>query len=585
MTQSTNGRTRTEPVVRNDYREGQILRARDLERESDYFLVRYRQHNALAHGPGILLGLGPVAFKRGTEEAVTEETLAADGPTPLDLAITAGAAIDWLGRFIIVPKREPVDLELATTPAVLDPGTYRLELLYERASASRSRRHGASVCDDAGEAGGVVRESFSLRLVEHDPDAETPDLELGSVLDGPTDDPAAIAPVTLGLVEWDGSNYVGYSGTGRVYAPVTGHRLVAPDRRAELELRDGNGRFVVRMAEMPEADAEDPFTPLAPEDRFRVDGEGAVWVRAEVSVGPDGVRFRQEADSTEESRWRACTVTSQPGAAFGMDDQPQPQKLQGDAYVAGARELRVLFERDGTNQGRQRVVIGTVDDTGGDFKPALVVYDRPPSSTGQGSATVEVWGDLYVRGTAWLNAAARRPPQPGAVEDELDFILRQLAGPLAGVFRSFLLSDPDWLNDLATVIADRIQAPSSGMTSVFVNALKNAVANVLKADASFVSAISAAAATQIQGDEPAAAAIAANVAKYLSPFTSPIAFPDPANTPRGLLERLMVAYFGRVLWDGQAYQRFRQAIDPELTPDQEDRVSSAFKWLTATTPP
>src|SRR5688500_18796203 len=93
------GPARNTPVARNRYSEGQILHARDLERESDYFLVRDRQHNALAHGPGILTGLQLAAYEMGTETAVLPSSLTE--PTELDLWITPGAAIDTMGRFVI----------------------------------------------------------------------------------------------------------------------------------------------------------------------------------------------------------------------------------------------------------------------------------------------------------------------------------------------------------------------------------------------------------------------------------------------------------------------------------------------------
>ena len=77
-----------EPVTRNEYRDGQVLSAEALRRDARYFLARERQHAALAHTPGVLVGL---------DLKVDEET----GYT----FVEKGAAIDGQGRLILVPAR------------------------------------------------------------------------------------------------------------------------------------------------------------------------------------------------------------------------------------------------------------------------------------------------------------------------------------------------------------------------------------------------------------------------------------------------------------------------------------------------
>jgi hypothetical protein len=122
--------------------------------------------------------------------------------------------------------------------------------------------------------------------------------------------------------------------------------------------------------------------------------------------------------------------------------------------------MRVLFERSDVPVGRRRVVIGHVVRDGGpaSFRPAVIVYDRPPESENRGASTVEIWGDLFVRGTAYLTGAQRVEPggtPETGIKDSLDLLLRQLAGPMADALRAFLLGDPDWLDDLAGVVAKR----------------------------------------------------------------------------------------------------------------------------------
>lgn len=495
MPRETNGGDtpprRTSPVARNDYREGQILRARDLERESDYFLARSRQHNALAHGPGILVGLGLRGFERGTEEAVTPEELAAGGPAPLDLVITGGAAIDPLGRLIVVPKRKAVGRELATSPSTLPVGSYRLELLYARSGAGgASGADAQSPCGPGGGNGdghGLIREGYDLRLVEHDFRAGPPEEAVGAVLDGPVDEPSLDHPVVLGVVEWDGQDYVGYSSTGRHYAPVTAQRIRSADGRTRVELRDPLGRFAVRMASLPEPDDPEPFEPEPFEDRLILDEKGDVWVGGALSVGPDGVGFRLSGTSTTRSDWRMEYRESDPGAPFRKkkiptpQDQPEDVLLGADEYVAGARELRIQIQREGSadaGSGQHRVVVG-LRNPDGTVDPALVVYDQVPTDSGRGFGVVEVLGDLYVRGTSFLHSASKLP-ETGDTNEQLDFILRQLAGPVAGIFRAFLTSDPDWLAEFGEVMAQEITGTQT---------IRDQFVAALLAEPSFVDAV------------------------------------------------------------------------------------------------
>jgi hypothetical protein len=101
-----------------------VLRARDLERESGYFLARDRQHAALAHVPGILRGLRLEVFERGTEKPRGSPDVRGD--VALDLFLQAGVAVDGYGRLISVPRREQLGIELATSPSLLRDGTYRV---------------------------------------------------------------------------------------------------------------------------------------------------------------------------------------------------------------------------------------------------------------------------------------------------------------------------------------------------------------------------------------------------------------------------------------------------------------------------
>ncbi|HET6230176.1 MAG TPA: hypothetical protein VFE05_08905 [Longimicrobiaceae bacterium] len=516
---TANGTGAQPPLARNDYREGQILRARDLERESGYFLARGRQHVALAHIPGILHGLQLNVFERGTENGLDEAKLAEKGATPLDLYVEAGVAVDAYGRLVGVPRREQVRAELATAPSVLRAGWYRVVLLYDRSAGAGTT--GGDACAGApGSVGGgrTVREGYRIRLrdaYEALPDPPTP----GELVDGPSDRPEDEAPVLLGLVQWNGlDSFIGFSLVGRRYAGVTAQAVASPDERARVELRDGAGRLAVRVADQAPVGKTAPF-----HDVFRVDDRGGVWVRTGIDAGPEGVRLRRDPDGQEQSLWQVKMSSTPDGSSFGKKPGSKPGEEvevgEPPEYAPGEQEMRIVFERADVPQGRRRVVIGHVDRSDGAFLPAVVVYDRPPNAQRDGGSTVEVWGDLFVRGTAYLAGAQRVPrggTPKGGGDDELDVLLRQLAGPLAGAFRAFLLSDPKWLNDLTAILAARVskdQALVDAFTAAlrgnvaFVSAIAAEAADDVAAALSTDAGLRTAVATQLEGDPPFLAAL------------------------------------------------------------------------------
>lgn len=456
--------TGTAPLARNDFRDGQVLRARDLERESGYFLARDRQHAALAHGQGILFGLQVTAVKQGTDEAVSpaelHEARQKNVTVPLDLFITSGAAIDGFGRMIIVPGREQLRTDLATEPSPLRSGTYRLELLYQREVQGGADRPGGGCGAGAGAGGALVREGYRCRLVEDTPrPAPT-----ASVLDGPPDSPEAETPVTLGTVTWrtelPDRGFVGYSDRGRAYVGVRAQQLRTPDDRMELGVSEPTGGLAVRFAELPPPDAEAPFTPGPLEDRFRIDPSGEVWTAGGVSMDPSGITLRSEPNTEPTGPWSASLWNAREGAPF---------EKYAEKYEVGQRELRIAIERGGTKEGKQRVVVGYV--AGVEFRPAVVVYDAAPDNAHPEQVVVEIWGDLHVRGVAHLTGVQRIPPEKEK-GDELDKLLAHMAGPLGGALRAVLVTDEKYMEALGTRLAgsdalrDRIAARDEFIDSV-----------------------------------------------------------------------------------------------------------------------
>jgi hypothetical protein len=518
--------TRAAPLARNDYREGQILRARDLERESGYFLARDRQHAALAHIPGILHGLRLNVFEQGTDTVVTPEDLANAGSRPLDLFVESGVAVDAYGRLVGLPRREQVGTELATSPSVLRAGLYRVVLLYDRSAEGAAAGNGdpCAGLSAAQGGGGTVRERGILRLRDADeplPDPPTP----GELVEGPSDRPEDEAPVVLGTVLWNGEDaFVGFSASERRYAGVTAHTMASPDQRARVELRDEAGRLAVRVA--PEAPVGQ-----APQfgDVLRVDPEGGVWMRAGVDAGPDGVRLRRDRNGQEVSQWR-LHLHSQPdppgSAIFGRDPKGDPSTPP--AYHPGEQELRLVFEGTGDGLGRRRVVIGHMDPRTNEFRPSLIVYDKRPSAPDKGTSTVEVFGDFYVRGTAHLSGVQRITREEEDESEELNMLLLQLAGPFAGAFRTFLKSDPKWLGELAGAVASHIPTNDAFITAVtkslagnagFVSGIAGAatpgIRSTLAGDTEFRNQLREAVSAQLKADIPFIGALADAVANLL----------------------------------------------------------------------
>ena len=86
----------TEPFVRNNFFDGKLLTAADLELEQNYFRSKLKLHNQLLHGFGIVSGLEVKVSSRGSK-----------------LLITPGLALDCTGNEVLV--QNPVEHPLPGT--------------------------------------------------------------------------------------------------------------------------------------------------------------------------------------------------------------------------------------------------------------------------------------------------------------------------------------------------------------------------------------------------------------------------------------------------------------------------------------
>ncbi|MBI4519975.1 MAG: hypothetical protein HY701_04010, partial [Gemmatimonadetes bacterium] len=257
-------------------------------------------------------------------------------------------------------------------------------------------------------------------------------------------------------------------------------------------------------------------------------------------------------------------------------------------YAAGDRELRVVFQRESgqfSGTGRHRVVVGMLNSDG-TFDPAVVVYDQPPEDTGRGFGVVEICGDLYVRGTAFIHSV-RKAPDSGDPNEQLDFILRQLAGPLAGAFRAFLTSDPQWLEEFAAVMAAKIGQ---------AGAIQNAVIAALTASTTFTNNVINAAVTQAVAQAvpaavtqavaqavPAAVAAVQQTGNLTNILNAAAALLDDTTggssqpLPADLSAKILAAMYRRLAYDPNLKNQIINSL-PALS-SERGWVTQALDWL------
>lgn len=433
MTELQSGAAETD-VARNEYRDGQVLSAAALRRDTRYFLARERQHASLAHMPGVLVGLD----------------LKVDKETGYTL-VEKGAAIDGQGRLILVPARHQIDTSFVQPPD--RPSGFMLVELHYRHSGPEDEPDDPCATTDVG----VVRETFEIKLTEPPLNETAPAAYI--VSEPPSDDPELRAPVPLGMVEWntDEQMFLGVSEKWRLRAGVKANTMLDPDDKARFTLATPDNR-----AKLEARAADGTYHDQLSVAQY----DGTVWMRR-ASLGPGGAELRRSESAQEASdpTFAIFLDESVTGAEFGRqppDEDTGESELAGNEYFSGDLEMRVSFERDGTGKGRRRLVIGHVgtatDPQGDTFRPSLVVYDRPSEGVVHESfaSTVEVWGDLVVHGTTWLKNASKLTEGLAEEKDQLDLILRQIAGPLGELLRAWLESDPDWLKSIAGKVADEL---------------------------------------------------------------------------------------------------------------------------------
>lgn len=127
--------------VRNNYYPGKLLRAGDFVREQRYGNAKLEFVNRKLHGSGIIEGL-----EVGTE----------DGST---LCITAGSAIDYRGRILLVPEDVKVDVNSLDGRKKGEDREFVLGIRYEERQVERER---SPLDETGGSEKGRILETYGL---------------------------------------------------------------------------------------------------------------------------------------------------------------------------------------------------------------------------------------------------------------------------------------------------------------------------------------------------------------------------------------------------------------------------------------
>jgi hypothetical protein len=506
-------------IARVRYYTRQFLRTADFVDEQAYHVAMQRRHNLAGHTWGIIRGLDVEQDKDAR------------------LAVSAGAAIDGYGRYVILPAPQSIEQgEFDQRGSeVLD-----VWLVY-------SQQDGAPAPDgylDCGlpadsapgrtqEFGKVIVRPPNPRLVRDPvlgtPAHRQPDAVPESDLDFapfrvPPDDPAQSWPIFLGQIQRNKGGQVPYTidPTGRPYAGLVGEQIKAPSGLAWVQVGtaeddDARSRFAVFLHKDRCVDpAAAPLPRLAIDEDGRIDLRGETTVYGDLTIDGGAVEFN-----------------------VGYAETPQPWRVYRVQYAGkdvGFDELRIeMAAPAGGPKKRNQVVIGAWSDQQSKFVPCLTIADDC-SVTVQGNLTVQGKFDKPVvpapptaealamsRGAlftglaggvnAFQTAVVPAPPPPTPEErlNALGGMLDALAPQVAG--------DPAFARAVATQLAERISAKMPAVRDT----LRAALAAPPPGRAA-AAAPRRAAARRRQGPPPGAA---------LAPEAGPKPEPDAGAAPAG----------------------------------------------------
>jgi hypothetical protein len=225
-----------ETVTRVHYRERQFLRAADLETEQGYHLAMRRRHNIAHHDWGIVAGLG------------LEHDAKLGG-----FWLKAGAAVDGLGRELVVPEDVLVDQAVLDAEDLGGPvgdqesRVIDVWLKYARVAETPPQR-GRWACGPGQHTRWREEAHLLLTLPQEDeegepvtiqprcpPQVSSDDRDFGPHR-APPDDPARLWPVYLGRVLRTQFSVEVLDEVARPYIGLVGEVVTAPSGRAQMQV-------------------------------------------------------------------------------------------------------------------------------------------------------------------------------------------------------------------------------------------------------------------------------------------------------------------------------------------------------------
>jgi hypothetical protein len=218
-------------IARPSFFEGQVLRAADLELGQQYARGTLARHERYLHTPGIATGL----------------ELSVDNSTGVvQVKLSAGMAIDFTGRQIVVDREEtlaPEDLDSqgVLIPSDTDPGVKQEDRPWHPVflNARDERTTPPALSRGCGSVSQPTRTNEAYTISYGFPGDDAGVLPPVEVSDGPESD--SVVRVLIGYVQWDGTSNFGDAkampkkGLSTPYAGARADEVVA--RSGALALR------------------------------------------------------------------------------------------------------------------------------------------------------------------------------------------------------------------------------------------------------------------------------------------------------------------------------------------------------------
>lgn len=214
----------TGDVARVHYYTGQFLRTQDFTDEQAYHVAAHRRHNIGGHSWGIAVGLDITAGEGG-------------------VWVEPGVAVDGYGRDVVLGERRPVP------PSSFDQqntDVLAVWIAYDRV-AGEPPEPGYAGC---GASDDFYRWIERPRLIVRPFDPYADPRKPGTVPEAdwffdpsrtPPDDPDQDWPVFLGTVRREPNQRYVADASGRPYAGLVGHDIVAPSGHARVQIGEEKG--------------------------------------------------------------------------------------------------------------------------------------------------------------------------------------------------------------------------------------------------------------------------------------------------------------------------------------------------------